>query len=88
MQSPMYTNNETFNDTSEDYELFYRHSTTMTIVYFVAYLIVFIVGLIGNSFVIAVVFRYKIIYLFLCCFIFIHPLHIINSTFDIQNNMN
>lgn len=38
-------------------ELFYRHSTTWTVVYCVAYLIVFIVGLIGNSFVIAVVFR-------------------------------
>lgn len=38
-------------------ELFYRHSITMTAVYCVAYLIVFIVGLIGNSFVIAVVFR-------------------------------
>uniref|UniRef100_A0AAG5CUT2 G-protein coupled receptors family 1 profile domain-containing protein n=1 Tax=Anopheles atroparvus TaxID=41427 RepID=A0AAG5CUT2_ANOAO len=41
----------------EEYELFYRHSYTMTAVYCVAYFIVFIVGLVGNSFVIAVVFR-------------------------------
>lgn len=47
------------NDTGpyEEYELFYRHSSTMTAVYCVAYFVVFIVGLIGNSFVIAVVFR-------------------------------
>uniref|UniRef100_A0A182VAN5 G-protein coupled receptors family 1 profile domain-containing protein n=1 Tax=Anopheles merus TaxID=30066 RepID=A0A182VAN5_ANOME len=48
------------NDTAgpfEEYELFYRHSYTMTAVYCVAYFIVFIVGLVGNSFVIAVVFR-------------------------------
>lgn len=38
-------------------ELYYRHSITMTAVYCVAYFIVFIVGLIGNSFVVAVVFR-------------------------------
>ncbi|XP_062715955.1 neuropeptide SIFamide receptor isoform X2 [Aedes albopictus] len=49
----------TANDTGpyEEYELFYRHSSTMTAVYCVAYFVVFIVGLIGNSFVIAVVFR-------------------------------
>lgn len=41
----------------QDMELYYRHSTTMNIVYCVAYCIVFIVGLIGNSFVIAVVLR-------------------------------
>lgn len=41
----------------QDLELYYRHSTTMNIVYCVAYCIVFIVGLIGNSFVIAVVLR-------------------------------
>lgn len=35
----------------------YRHSVTLTAVYCVAYVIVFIVGLIGNSFVIAVVLR-------------------------------
>lgn len=47
------------NDTGPygEYELFYRHSSTMTAVYCVAYFVVFIVGLIGNSFVIAVVFR-------------------------------
>lgn len=38
-------------------ELFYRHSAAMTAVYCVAYLLVFAVGLVGNFFVIAVVFR-------------------------------
>ncbi|XP_060523643.1 neuropeptide SIFamide receptor-like [Cylas formicarius] len=38
-------------------ELFYRHSAAMTIIYCVAYLLVFAVGLVGNFFVIAVVFR-------------------------------
>ncbi|XP_012258758.1 neuropeptide SIFamide receptor [Athalia rosae] len=38
-------------------DLFYRHSMAMTAVYCVAYLLVFIIGLIGNSFVIAVVYR-------------------------------
>lgn len=38
-------------------ELFYRHSMAMTAVYCVAYLLVFAVGLVGNCFVIAVVFR-------------------------------
>lgn len=40
-----------------DLGLYYRHSFTMNVVYCVAYCIVFIVGLIGNSFVIAVVLR-------------------------------
>jgi len=35
----------------------YRHSMAMSAVYCVAYVIVFVVGLIGNSFVIAVVYR-------------------------------
>ncbi|KAH8310368.1 hypothetical protein KR044_000988 [Drosophila immigrans] len=35
----------------------YRHSLAMSIVYCVAYILVFLVGLIGNSFVIAVVLR-------------------------------
>ncbi|XP_064550116.1 neuropeptide SIFamide receptor [Drosophila montana] len=35
----------------------YRHSLAMSIVYCVAYIVVFLVGLIGNSFVIAVVLR-------------------------------
>ncbi|OXU20287.1 hypothetical protein TSAR_011855 [Trichomalopsis sarcophagae] len=35
----------------------YRHSVAMSVVYFVAYCLVFVVGLIGNSFVIAVVYR-------------------------------
>lgn len=36
---------------------FYRHSVAMTAVYCVAYMLVFVVGLVGNSFVIAVVYR-------------------------------
>lgn len=39
------------------HDLFYRHSMTMTIVYCVAYFVVFALGLIGNFFVVAVVFR-------------------------------
>lgn len=35
----------------------YRHSMAMSAVYCVAYVVVFVVGLIGNSFVIAVVYR-------------------------------
>ncbi|XP_046737593.1 neuropeptide SIFamide receptor [Diprion similis] len=38
-------------------DLFYRHSMAMTAVYCVAYMLVFVIGLIGNSFVIAVVYR-------------------------------
>lgn len=41
----------------QDIELYYRHSTTMNVLYCVAYCIVFIVGLVGNSFVISVVLR-------------------------------
>lgn len=44
-------------DSLETYELFYRHSMPMTAVYCIAYLLVFAVGLVGNCFVIAVVFR-------------------------------
>ncbi|KYN20919.1 Neuropeptide FF receptor 1 [Trachymyrmex cornetzi] len=36
---------------------FYRHSVAMSAVYCVAYVVVFVVGLIGNSCVIAVVYR-------------------------------
>ncbi|KAK2588582.1 hypothetical protein KPH14_006356 [Odynerus spinipes] len=35
----------------------YRHSMAMSAIYCVAYVLVFVVGLIGNSFVIAVVYR-------------------------------
>lgn len=38
-------------------EMFYRHSMAMTAVYCVAYFLVFAVGIVGNFFVIAVVFR-------------------------------
>lgn len=41
----------------KEVEPLYRHTVTLTAVYCVAYVIVFIVGLIGNSFVIAVVLR-------------------------------
>lgn len=44
-------------DDLPDFGLFYRHSMTLTAVYCVAYICVFIVGLVGNSFVIAVVLR-------------------------------
>lgn len=37
--------------------LYYRHTVAMTIVYCIAYLIVFVVGLVGNIFVIMVVYR-------------------------------
>lgn len=43
--------------TLPDFGLFYRHSLTLTAVYCVAYAFVFVVGLVGNSFVIAVVMR-------------------------------
>ncbi|XP_011181084.2 neuropeptide SIFamide receptor [Zeugodacus cucurbitae] len=40
-----------------DFDVLYRHSLAMTIVYCFAYILVFLVGLVGNSFVIAVVLR-------------------------------
>ncbi|XP_017483340.1 PREDICTED: neuropeptide SIFamide receptor [Rhagoletis zephyria] len=40
-----------------DFDVLYRHSLLMTIVYCIAYIVVFLVGLVGNSFVIAVVLR-------------------------------
>lgn len=55
----MLVTNSTLNATESAFvpELFYRHSMTMTAVYCIAYLLVFAVGLVGNCFVIAVVFR-------------------------------
>lgn len=52
-------NNSNVNTTeaSSLQELVYRHSLYMTAVYCVAYLLVFAIGLVGNCFVIAVVFR-------------------------------
>lgn len=44
-------------DSAIQAELFYRHSMPMTAIYCVAYLLVFAVGIVGNFFVIAVVFR-------------------------------
>ncbi|GBP62316.1 Neuropeptide SIFamide receptor [Eumeta japonica] len=43
--------------TAEPDELLYRHSGAMTALFCVAYLLVFLVGLVGNCFVIAVVCR-------------------------------
>lgn len=51
-----FTNNFTDFDVIEK-ELFFRHNGAMTAVYCVAYLVVFVVGLVGNCFVIAVVYR-------------------------------
>ncbi|GLV41218.1 SIFamide receptor [Carabus blaptoides fortunei] len=53
----MNASNVNTTDSSFVPELFYRHSLAMTAVYCVAYLLVFAVGLVGNCFVIAVVFR-------------------------------
>lgn len=47
---------ENLND-SIVYGQFLRHSSTISIIYCIAYSIVFFVGLIGNFFVISVVFR-------------------------------
>ncbi|XP_075152797.1 SIFamide receptor [Haematobia irritans] len=44
---------------ASDFDFLYRHSLAMTIVYCIAYVIVFLVGLVGNSFVIAVVLRMR-----------------------------
>lgn len=55
--SDVFLNDSFLPDTPSDYEFFYRHTVTLTAVYCVAYVIVFLVGLIGNSFVIAVVLR-------------------------------
>lgn len=61
----LYYNNGSYNDTSywememTDYDFLYRHSLLMTVVYCIAYVIVFLVGLVGNSFVIAVVLRMR-----------------------------
>lgn len=47
-----------FNSTDiVDDEFMYRHNSAMTALYCVAYFIVFLVGLVGNFFVIAVVYR-------------------------------
>lgn len=58
-KGPTFIMNTSLNDTDSAFppELFYRHSMAMTAVYCVAYLLVFAVGLVGNCFVIAVVFR-------------------------------
>ncbi|XP_055384825.1 neuropeptide SIFamide receptor-like [Condylostylus longicornis] len=64
----LHNNNSIYNDSnissyndyqikSNDIDLIYRHSVTMTVVYCVAYIIIFVAGLIGNCFVIAVIFR-------------------------------
>lgn len=47
---------ESFND-SISYNQLLRHSSTVSIIYCIAYILVFCVGLVGNLFVISVVFR-------------------------------
>lgn len=47
---------DNFNDSMEYSEML-RHSATISIVYCIAYAIVFVVGIFGNFFVISVVFR-------------------------------
>lgn len=47
---------ESFNDSME-YSQLLRHSSTISIIYCIAYLLVFGVGFVGNLFVISVVFR-------------------------------
>lgn len=72
LQSPSSASSSLTNDTSStssssayweletaDFDFLYRHSLAMTIVYCIAYVIVFLVGLVGNSFVIAVVLRMR-----------------------------
>lgn len=51
------TANLTAGDAQIPVDRLYRHSMAMSAVYCVAYVLVFVVGLIGNSFVIAVVYR-------------------------------
>lgn len=48
--------NDIYND-SMTYTQFLRHNSTISIIYCVAYILVFCVGLVGNLFVISVVFR-------------------------------
>ncbi|XP_017781596.1 PREDICTED: neuropeptide SIFamide receptor-like [Nicrophorus vespilloides] len=59
LKSGAFLVNGTMNATDPGYiqELFYRHTMAMTAVYCVAYFLVFAVGIVGNFFVIAVVFR-------------------------------
>ena len=45
------------NETTSQADLFYRHSPVVTVLYCLAYLTVFIIGLVGNCLVVAVVFR-------------------------------
>lgn len=57
--SATFVMNASLNSTESPFipELMYRHSLAMTVVYCIAYFIVFAIGLVGNFFVIAVVFR-------------------------------
>ncbi|XP_026676018.1 neuropeptide SIFamide receptor-like [Diaphorina citri] len=54
---PALTHNLTLNTTSGVPELLYRHSPGVTITFIIGYLAVFLIGLVGNSLVIAVVIR-------------------------------
>jgi neuropeptide FF receptor 2 len=49
-------NGDNYNDSVVFLELL-RHSSTISIIYMIAYSLVFFVGLVGNAFVISVVFR-------------------------------
>lgn len=57
--APFFLQESDFGDENSylSYKDLYRHSVALTAVYCVAYVIVFLVGLVGNSFVIAVVLR-------------------------------
>lgn len=54
---PAITHNLTVNATNGMPELFYRHSPGVTIAFIIGYLAVFLIGLVGNFLVIAVVIR-------------------------------
>lgn len=55
---PMVVNDsESFGNETEKPDSLYRHPPLLTIFYCIAYFIVFIVGILGNSFVVAVVHR-------------------------------
>ncbi|KAK6627854.1 hypothetical protein RUM44_010333 [Polyplax serrata] len=57
--SGVYANSSTGNQTEHHHhhDYLYRHSPALTIVYCIAYFLVFAIGLVGNCLVVAVVFR-------------------------------
>lgn len=54
--SDVYSNSSVGNQ-SEHHDYLYRHSPVLTVVYCIAYFLVFAIGLVGNCLVVAVVFR-------------------------------